>query len=122
MAESCAMFLSVLLNSQSQAHQFHWETKSYARHKALEKYYETIGDLADDYAETYMGLEGERVTGFTVAPEIYTADADVLSYFTALEQYVRDAAKALPTSPDLVNIHADILALIHRTQYLLSLS
>lgn len=51
-------FVAILMNSRNQAHAFHLETSSYAQHKALEKYYEKIVDLLDDYAEAYMGKYG----------------------------------------------------------------
>ncbi|NBX51649.1 hypothetical protein EBT25_17375, partial [bacterium] len=51
-------FVAMLMNSRNQAHTFHLTTSSYAQHKALEKYYEKIVELLDDYAEAYMGKYG----------------------------------------------------------------
>ena len=47
-----------LLHSGTCAHIYHWQTTSYAAHKALGKYYAAIPDLVDGLVETYMGRNG----------------------------------------------------------------
>ena len=50
-----------LLNSQHQAHVFHFAVTgkgSYAAHKALQKYYESIDGLVDGLVESYQGKYG----------------------------------------------------------------
>ena len=117
MSQYCAAFVSVLFNAREQGHVFHLCTSSFARHKALGTFYEGIGDIADSYAEAYMGSEGEKMSGFTPQAELHEGEADILPYFEQLEAYVAKVASELPTTPDLVNIHADALALIHSTLY-----
>ncbi len=39
-------------------HSVHLNTRSYAKHKALQKFYENIIDLADSFAEAYQGRHG----------------------------------------------------------------
>lgn len=46
-------------------HFWHWQTKSYAAHKAFGEFYEKITDLADDLAEQFMGVGGELKAGCT---------------------------------------------------------
>ena len=46
-------FLGKLLHSRNVAHLVHLNTNSYAKHKALNKYYESILDLFDDLAESH---------------------------------------------------------------------
>ena len=43
--------VSILLHSQTQAHIFHLQTKSYSEHKALQNYYEGIDGLVDGVIE-----------------------------------------------------------------------
>ncbi|NBW66931.1 hypothetical protein EBR44_14390 [bacterium] len=117
MAEHCAEFVSVLLNAREQAHVMHLQTRSYAAHKALGAFYESIAEIGDSYAEAYMGSEGEKLSGFTPQAELHEGEADILPYFEQLDAYVSKVASELPTTPDLVNIHADALALIHSTLY-----
>jgi hypothetical protein len=45
--ENCALFLATMLHSATNTHFFHWTTDSYAKHKALAKYYDSIIELTD---------------------------------------------------------------------------
>jgi DNA-binding ferritin-like protein len=40
-------------------HIYHWQTKSYAEHKALGDFYEALQEKVDELAELYM--QGERI-------------------------------------------------------------
>ena len=44
--------VAYLLHSQTQTHVFHLQTKSYAEHKALQKYYEGVDSLVDGIVES----------------------------------------------------------------------
>jgi len=55
---SCADFVGVLFLSRDVAHSVHLNTRSYAKHKALGKFYTGIVDLADRFAEAYQGRYG----------------------------------------------------------------
>lgn len=116
MAKDCGEFISVLFHARTQAHIFHLQTKLFARHAALGDFYDKIVDLADHYTETYQGKYG-ILKGYSSQGEFEEGDDNVLSFFTSLERYVAGIASKLPKEPDLVNIHADILDLIHSTQY-----
>jgi hypothetical protein len=120
MAERCAEFVSVLFNAREQGHIFHLRTRSYAAHKALGAFYEGIGDIGDRYAEAYMGAEGEMLSGFTPQATLHEQPDDAVPYLKELERYVTAIAADLPKTPDLVNIHADALELIHSTLYKLT--
>jgi DNA-binding ferritin-like protein len=58
MEKSMALFLATMLHSGTNAHFFHWATKSYAKHKALGGFYDNVIDLADKFAEAYQGRHG----------------------------------------------------------------
>jgi hypothetical protein len=111
-----AQFISVLFNSREQAHIFHLQTSSYAKHKALNSYYDGIVDFADDYVEAYQGKYG-ILKGYTPQESFFEGDNNVLTYFDHLETFVADALSKLPDDADLQNIAADILHLVHSTQY-----
>ena len=53
-----AKAIGVLFLSRTMAHMSHLQTKSYAEHKALNKFYDMIVDLADDLAEAAQGQYG----------------------------------------------------------------
>ena len=51
-------FVGTLFLAREVAHSAHLNSRSYAKHKALQKFYENIVDLADTFAETYQGRHG----------------------------------------------------------------
>ena len=50
-----ADFVGILFLARDVTHSVHLNTRSYAKHKALQKFYESIIDHADDFAEAYQG-------------------------------------------------------------------
>jgi hypothetical protein len=54
---SCEKFVGMLFLARD-THSVHLNTRSYAKHKALQKFYENIIDLADSFAEAYQGRHG----------------------------------------------------------------
>jgi hypothetical protein len=53
-----AEFIGMLFVARDVTHSVHLNTRSYAKHKALQKFYESIIDLADGFAEAYQGRHG----------------------------------------------------------------
>jgi DNA-binding ferritin-like protein len=51
-------FVGMLFLARDVTHSVHLNTRSYAKHKALQKFYENIIDLADGFAEAYQGRHG----------------------------------------------------------------
>ena len=54
----CADFVGMLFLARDVTHSAHLNTRSYAKHKALNKFYEGIIDHADKFAEAYQGKYG----------------------------------------------------------------
>jgi len=50
--------ISRVFYARNLAHYEHWRTKSYAQHKALGKFYDSIIDALDALVEAYQGLNG----------------------------------------------------------------
>lgn len=55
---SCADLIGHLFLARDVTHSVHLNTRSYAKHKALGKFYENVIGLADDLAEAYQGRHG----------------------------------------------------------------
>lgn len=51
-------FIGELFLARNVAHSVHLNTRSYAKHKALDSFYNDIIDLADNFAEVYQGKYG----------------------------------------------------------------
>lgn len=50
--------VGILFLARDVAHRVHLKTRSYAKHKALDKFYHDIIDAADSFAEVYQGCYG----------------------------------------------------------------
>ena len=106
----------MLMNSRTQTHYFHLRTTSYARHKALEKYYEGIVGLIDAYAEAYMGKYPGKIRPVKMNRRFLSDPAKAPAYFRGLLKRMKP-----PKDPYLRNIYDDITTLIRKTLYLLTL-
>lgn len=106
------------MSSRNQAHTFHLLTNSHAKHKALEHYYEDIVPLLDSWAEAYMGKYG-RIKNVKISGRVLTNSAMSTKYFRSLLTRIR--ALKLPKDTWLANIRDEILALINKTLYKLTL-
>jgi hypothetical protein len=110
-------FVSTLFASRTQAHVFHLQTPSFAAHKALNKYYEQIVDLTDDFVEAYQGKYG-IITGYSnVALQEYESDDAVINYFAVLDMYISKTREMICPDSYLQNIIDEIVALINSTLY-----
>jgi hypothetical protein len=55
---SCADFVGRLFLARDVAHSTHLNTRSFAKHSALNTFYDEVIDLADKFAEAYQGKYG----------------------------------------------------------------
>ena len=55
---SCEKFIGNLFLARDVTHSVHLNTRSYAKHVALQAFYEGIIPLADELAEAYQGRHG----------------------------------------------------------------
>jgi len=51
-------FVGVLFLARDVAHSVHLNTRSFAKHSALNSFYDDVIDLADKFAEAYQGRHG----------------------------------------------------------------
>ena len=106
---------SRLVHSQTQAHIFHLQTGSYAEHKALQKYYESIDGLMDSLIESYQG-ENDIIRNYkSYSMDNYDSKEQVIEYFEELINLVRSLSEDFPSY--LKNIVDEIEVLINSTLY-----
>ena len=115
---AASRYVGTLLNSREQAHVFHFRTNSYAQHKALQKYYEGIVPLVDDWAEAYMGKYG-RLPRVTANKRFIQDPTKARAYFKTLLARVR--RMKLPKDTYLRSVQDEITTLIRQTMYMLTL-
>lgn len=114
---------TILFHSRQQAHFWHLETKSFAEHKCLNEYYDGILELTDKLLETYLG-KGKKIDFGKIRMTFNTYSRErMIEYFKKLARYVARCKKTMdkPSDGDVANIMDEILALINKTLYLLSL-
>jgi hypothetical protein len=91
------------------------QTTSFAEHKALNGYYDGILDLADKFSEVYFG-RFKRVE--IVIPEAKNMDA--ITHLKEMQSTIDTERNNYPS--ELQNILDEMLALINKTLYLLTLN
>jgi len=111
--ENVAAFVANLLHSATVAHLMHLATPSYSAHKALRSFYRFMPELADNYAEAWMGRYG-KITDW---PQPQHAETDPVAFMASLSEFVAQSREHLPTDPDLSKIVDDVGDLISRTLY-----
>jgi len=115
---SAARYVGLLMSSRNQAHTFHLLTTSFAQHKALQEYYESIIPLLDDWAEAYMG-KYRRFPKFAVPKRVMTDPKKSAAYFRRLLGAIRRLK--LPKDTYLASVQDTITVLIQSTLYKLTL-
>jgi len=113
---------TILFHARQQAHFWHLDTKSFAEHKALEEFYTELLGLTDKLLEEFMG-KGKRIDfgGVRMTFHAYNRDK-MMEYLKKLARYiVRRKKNLLASESNLNNVFDEILGLINRTLYLLTL-
>lgn len=114
--------LAQLINYQEQIRIFHWQTKSFAEHKALGKLYESLSDLIDQFVEVYFGKYGRRNEPLEFSLENYEEGMSVRIIDEAIGFLTNEVPITLQAQDtDLLNIRDEMLSSLNRTKYLLTL-
>lgn len=114
-----------LLKIQNQLRILHWQTLSFAAHKALGNAYNDLDELIDSLVEIHQGKYGRIVfdtpvdLGLVNQNEIELEDVLVQlnDYLTGPFNEMHDSVK----DTDCLNIRDEILAVINKLRYLLTL-
>lgn len=108
-------FIGTLFQSRDMMHIAHLQTTSFAEHKALNGYYDGILELTDNFSEVYFG-RNKRVE--IVIPE--SKNMDSVSHLKEI-QAILDTERNNYSS-ELQNIVDEMLSLVNKTLYLLTLN
>lgn len=110
-------FLGTLMCGQICLRLIHWNTTSYAEHKAIGKLYDSLADLTDTLAEAYMGIYGR----FGNVPCQHTDLPEATTYVGEMADYIQSMRAELPNDTQLQNIVDEIASVVDSTNYLLTL-
>ena len=108
-------FLGILFQSRDMMHLTHLDTTSFAEHKALNAYYDSILDLTDSFIEKLFGRSG-RIE--IIIPESKKQDA--ITHLKGMQVIIE--AERDNYASDLQNIMDEMLGLVNGTLYLLTLN
>ena len=98
---------------------YHWQTSSYARHKASDGLFLGLNPLVDQFIEVAQGVYNTRVH-FTKKADIELENIDDNEIIYILNEFMNwliDLDNVLD-STDLLNIRDEIKALVNQTLYL----
>jgi hypothetical protein len=115
--------VDAMLTIRNQVKVYHWQTKSFARHKATDDLTAALDTLIDDFVEVYMGKYGRpKVSG---SIKLHNFSESAARAFVAKQTVY--LTKTLPSKikasdSDLLNIRDEILAEINKVLYLFTLS
>ena len=104
-----------------QLHLLHWQTKSYAQHKALGKIYEYVQDFKDGVVEKLMGYTGKR-PGAIKLEQLTATDPNAV--VTALMDFASNLKRYAESNSyhDIANLADALSGEAAKTKYLLTLS
>ena len=115
--------ITPLITLQQQLRIFHWQTTEFSQHKALGKAYEDLDDIIDSFVEVFIGKYGRPKAKTSFHFELQNIEGVNLIefvdiYINKLNGYTSELAD---TDTDLLNIRDEMLAILNRLKYLLSL-
>jgi hypothetical protein len=111
--------LNLLFEMRDVSHIYHLQTNNYNDHKVLNEFYDSIVDLADEFAEQYQGTTGEIITsigsisikeGVIIDKYLIQKRDEILSYHSECEHIT------------VKLVIESVLTLLNKTLYLLKLS
>jgi hypothetical protein len=104
----------------------HWETESYALHKATDDLYATLNTLVDKFVEVLLGKVG-RAALFPSTSMVHNIELPVsmpkTEFIDVLQSYISmfqrmDTDPVLATHSDLLNIRDEINSTLNQFMYL----
>lgn len=114
------------LTVQIQVKTFHWQTRSYSRHKSTDELFSEMLELVDQFVEMYMGMDGGRRLSFRKPNDgkiIRLTNVSERGIVQTLRQFAVFLGKLEQQglTSDLLNIRDELLGVVHQTLYLLTL-
>lgn len=110
---------------ENQMRVFHWQTMSYAEHKAFGKTYDNLTELIDNFVEVCMAKHGRPDFGgeFNI-PQFDYKSINVDEYINSMIEFLisLDGVYQEPLDSDILNIRDEMLAETNRLKYLLTLN
>jgi DNA-binding ferritin-like protein len=115
--------IAPFLRMQNQLRIFHWQTDSYAQHKAFGEAYEDLNDHIDSFIEVFMGKYGKVRAKLTYNIQLENLSDNYLDSIDVFIKFLLALTEDLdPRDTDLLNIRDEMLGTLNKLKYLLTLS
>jgi hypothetical protein len=114
--------VSAMLTIRNQIKLYHWQTKSFADHKATDDLTAALDTSIDSFVEVYMGKYGRPKV--TKAIKLHNFSANMAREFVSKQTvYLMNVLprKLKKGDTDLMNIRDEILAELNKVRYLFTL-
>lgn len=101
---------------------YHWKTKSFPEHKSTDELYSSLNEKIDTFVEVLLGKMGSRPQQhiFRINAYNFSSTKELLKYLSKVKKELSKMSTLYKTESDLLSIRDDIVADIHKFEYLLS--
>jgi len=104
---------------------YHWQTHSFAQHKATDDLLDSLDKAIDEYVEVYMGHYGRpKMASRNSTIQIKNMNVkSIIKFLRECVAYLQGplVKKLKPTDTELVNLRDEMLAGLHQVMYLFTL-
>ena len=116
-------YIQDIVQLQVQVKFFHWQTKIYGKHIALDRQFEGIQGNIDEFTEIAMGKYGRIVVDGLSYTFTNISDENVISVIDGAIDTCIKLTDVLDTKvdTDLLNLRDELLGSLNQTKYLLTL-
>ena len=112
---------SKLTYFQEQVHLLHWQTNSYAEHKALGSLYEYIQEFKDDLIEKLMGYIGRKPAVYKLEPLSTSTSNVVVDELISFAKLLKEYGE-MNCYQDVCNLSDSLSGEAAKVKYLLTLT
>jgi hypothetical protein len=114
-------FVNVMFNFQIINKVYHWNTTSFARHKATDGFDDVLGNLLDRFVEVCSGRYNIKpnISNISIENE-YLTDNGIVRIYTKTRKYLEQ--NFFTNDTELLNIRDELIAEINKTLYLFRLN
>jgi hypothetical protein len=121
----CENIIKLFFHMTTTIKLYHWQTTSFARHKATCELHGSLQTLVDDFIEVYMGKYERPV--FENGFKLNIQELTDVSAVETIQQYINFLKNDLPknlesSDTDLFNIRDEMLSNLNKTLYLFTLN
>jgi DNA-binding ferritin-like protein len=117
--------INFFFNMREQIKLYHWQTHSFAQHKATDDLLDALDKTIDEYVETYMGKYGRpKVSARSNTVRIQNMNPKMAVRFVkeCIAHLEGPLVKKLkPTDTDLVNLRDEMMGDLNKVLYLFTL-